>query len=82
MLVRLRDMLAWMQEQRQFRFYGSSLLFMYEGVPELPPLPTVHMIDFGHAVSAADGKADEGYIFGLKAVIAEFEKLAKPTKTG
>jgi len=36
---RLRVLLSWFEVQRKFRFYSSSLLIVYEGQPQLQPLP-------------------------------------------
>jgi hypothetical protein len=49
-LDRLLAIRLWMASQAEFRLYGSSLLFIYEGdaQPGAPPRVDLRMIDFAH----------------------------------
>jgi hypothetical protein len=49
LLGRLREIRAWFAAQAEFRFYGSSLLFLYDvDAPPEAPLVDLRMIDFAH----------------------------------
>ena len=76
-LKRLKDMERWFATQQQFRFYGTSLLFIYEGDPsaEDPNRVDVRMIDFAHVWPIADSGVDEGYLYGLQSLIQHWEYL-------
>jgi hypothetical protein len=100
----LQQILKWFEEQRLYRFYSSSLLFVYEGnepdelnhnrTDEISltgngkhagevmrkkkmkmKMADIRMIDFAHVTPATDGRADEGYIHGLKKTISCLENL-------
>lgn len=67
-----------------YRFYTSSLLFIYEGDqaaaaahPERP-LVQLKIIDFAHAVpkSHKDGEGDDGFLFGLRNLVILFQNIA------
>jgi 1D-myo-inositol-tetrakisphosphate 5-kinase/inositol-polyphosphate multikinase len=82
-LARLEEMLAWFTVQCEFRFYASSLLFVYEGGGSQggatagagaggpAALADVRMIDFAHvqALQEGPGARDEGYILGLRTLV-------------
>lgn len=75
--------------QSLFRFYGSSILFVYNGelTPNLTsgsdssnsPTPSisVKMVDFAHVVKVRDGGKDDEYKFGLHTLIRLFENILK-----
>jgi len=72
----LRKVQAFFEGQRELRFYSSSLLFLYDGKkPEKNPRVDIRMIDFAHVHEIKDGGRDDGYIFGLKNLIAQLEKI-------
>jgi hypothetical protein len=75
-LVQLRPIRRWFEENKSLRFYASSLLFIYEGDVHNSPNPdmtTVKMIDFGRVRREAGG--DQGYITGLTTVKNIFADL-------
>ena len=77
-LVQLRPIRRWFEENKSLRFYASSLLFIYEGDVTNSPNPdmtTVKMIDFGRVRREAGG--DQGYITGLNNVKNIFADLLK-----
>jgi hypothetical protein len=75
-LKQLRVISEWMDNQSDFRFYSSSLLFLYEGEHNGgDPKAIVKMIDFAHVHPITDGGKDEGYIIGLKNTIRILESL-------
>lgn len=62
--------------QREFAFYSSSLLIIYEGdkgQSSLEPVADVRMIDFTHVFETAE--PDENYIFGLEMLIKSLSSL-------
>jgi hypothetical protein len=75
-LVQLRPIRRWFEENKSLRFYASSLLFIYEGDVTNSPNPdmtTVKMIDFGRVRRESGG--DQGYITGLSTVKNIFADL-------
>eukprot|EP01130_Rhizamoeba_saxonica_P012941 TRINITY_DN5497_c0_g1_i1.p1 TRINITY_DN5497_c0_g1~~TRINITY_DN5497_c0_g1_i1.p1 ORF type:complete len:389 (-),score=70.12 TRINITY_DN5497_c0_g1_i1:33-1199(-) len=61
----IEEVLAFFQTQSLYKFYGSSLLFVYDGASE-EPVVRLRMVDFAHTVRVSDGTLDESYIFGLQ----------------
>lgn len=78
-LDRLLAIRHWMASQAEFRLYGSSLLFIYEGdvQPGAPPRVDLRMIDFAHVwpirQPAQDGSATAALDANLEA--------GRPTRT-
>lgn len=66
LLDRLREIESWFESQSDFRFYGSSLLFVYDSSSSQPKLD-VRMIDFAHVwpITEPNGR-DDGYLLGLR----------------
>jgi len=62
-----------------FRFYTSSLLFIYEGDQSTQTIPHVDLkiIDFAHAIpkSDKDGEDDDGFLFGLQNLVVLFKNI-------
>jgi Inositol polyphosphate kinase len=78
LLVQLRPLRRWFEENQSLRFYASSLLLIYEGDVQNSPNPdtvTVKMIDFGRVRRETGG--DQGYITGLSTVMNVFVDLLK-----
>eukprot|EP01128_Nolandella_sp_AFSM9_P002525 TRINITY_DN1288_c0_g1_i1.p1 TRINITY_DN1288_c0_g1~~TRINITY_DN1288_c0_g1_i1.p1 ORF type:complete len:184 (+),score=31.08 TRINITY_DN1288_c0_g1_i1:192-743(+) len=73
-LAKVKVILQWFQCQRLFRFFGSSILFIYDGAVDDGPV-TVKMVDFAHTVLIRDGGKDEGYKFGLYTLVSILEQL-------
>jgi Inositol polyphosphate kinase len=66
LLVQLRPLRRWFEENKSLRFYASSLLIVYEGdttQAHNSDLTTIKMIDFGRVRREAGG--DQGYSAGL-----------------
>ena len=70
--AKLRELAAWFEHQTVWRFYGSSLLVVYEGDPTAPPAVEVMWIDFAHA-SPAGGVVDAGCALGLRTLLRLLE---------
>jgi len=70
LLRRVREIEAWVEAQREFRFIGSSLLFVYEGseAQDGEPGIDVRLIDFAHTVLRT-GARDDGMLVGLRSVV-------------
>lgn len=81
--ARLADICAYMRAQRSFRFFCTSLLFVYDGADLLAPPDAdraprvgVYMIDFGHVFPAdsGDAPADPGYVYGVERLRETFSE--------
>eukprot|EP00177_Eucheuma_denticulatum_P006481 GFKZ01011798.1.p1 GENE.GFKZ01011798.1~~GFKZ01011798.1.p1 ORF type:complete len:332 (-),score=42.05 GFKZ01011798.1:940-1875(-) len=70
MLDKVRSLRVFLDAQRQFFFYSSSLLLVYEGALDdvMPPRVDVRMIDFAHTVKSK-GRRDDGYVLGIDYLI-------------
>lgn len=60
-----------LQVQREFFFYSSSILIIYEGDAADPAHSrvSIKLVDFAHTWQHRDGQRDENFISGLRAVI-------------
>jgi hypothetical protein len=60
----------------KFRFYSTSLLFVYEGDPSEPQHIDLRMVDFAHTFTLEDNTVnDDGYLFGLRNLIDIVEQI-------
>jgi len=81
LLARVSEIHAWFMEQARFRFYGSSLLLVYDGAcaDAERPVCDVRMIDFAHVWpiprSQQPHGRDDGYVVGLESLM-RYLKLA------
>ena len=66
---------AHFQSRRACRFYGSSLLLIYEGDEKEPPKTDVRMIDFAHVYPITDGGIDAGYMHGIDTLVKNLSAL-------
>ena len=65
-IERVERLLGWFEGQSLLSFWASSLLFV-----DGPEGAEVRMIDFAHVVwHEGDGGRDEGYIYGLRTLLA------------
>jgi Ca2+-binding EF-hand superfamily protein len=79
-LPKLKQILAYFESQKDFRFVGSSILLIYEGIDEgesKAPLVNVRMVDFAHTKELADSEKDldEDYLYGLRTLIRFVESI-------
>lgn len=74
-VVELREKL---NLQKQFFFYSSSLLLVYEGAREdlAAPKVDVRMIDFAHTVPS-NGHRDDGYVLGIDYLVSILKTILK-----
>lgn len=65
---KLKKIEQWFETQHELRFYGSSILLIYEGDEDAPDpnKVDVRMIDFAHIWPMKDGGVEEGYLYGLR----------------
>jgi len=70
---KLRRLLEWFEKNSKLRFYGTSLLLLYDVSQKIDPV--LKVIDFAHVDPILDGGKDDGYIFGLKNLIKVFEEV-------
>lgn len=63
-LVELEKIKQVFEKQKQFRFYASSILIIYENNEIL-----VKSIDFAHVFEIKDDGLDSGYLYGVKNII-------------
>ena len=64
------------QVQRDFQFYSSSVLIIYEGDAESPEEANVaiRLVDFAHTFTSK-GQKDPNFIAGLRAVIKALKNV-------
>jgi len=74
-LPHLYNILEWFKAQRIFRFYGSSILFVYDGANVEKPVIKSKMVDFAHTVRIRDGGKDDSYKYGLVTLIDILENM-------
>ena len=72
-VAQLEALEAWFASQREFAFYSSSLLILYEGDAEgaAGAAVRVRLVDFAHTFLAEEGGAgerDDNFLSGLKAI--------------
>jgi len=77
-LTKLCPIKEWMETQRQFRFYSSSVLILYEGDETINNSSSeIRLIDFAHVHTITDGGRDEGYIIGITNLIKYLQTLVE-----
>jgi len=83
-LDRVNSLLRAVEPLKGFRYYSSSLLFLYDGASTskntVEPKVRVTMIDFAHTYcneSKALENGDDGYVFGLNNLKKLLENLIK-----
>ncbi|GBG87031.1 hypothetical protein CBR_g44488 [Chara braunii] len=85
-IAQLKELEKWFQTQTHFHFYSSSVLIIYDGIPEPadagvtgdhPPdgrrrkrKVSVHLIDFAHVVNGG-GSVDVNFLHGLQSLICQ-----------
>jgi hypothetical protein len=85
---KLKNLHQILKTKHSYRFYGSSLLVLYDGCEaamqssESPPNVDVRMIDFAHSTHNGyihDAKIhigpDHGYLFGLDNLVKIFQEI-------
>eukprot|EP01124_Arcella_intermedia_P028405 TRINITY_DN5768_c0_g1_i1.p1 TRINITY_DN5768_c0_g1~~TRINITY_DN5768_c0_g1_i1.p1 ORF type:complete len:206 (-),score=36.19 TRINITY_DN5768_c0_g1_i1:29-646(-) len=80
MLPKLHELRNFFAAQTSYKFYGSSILFLYDGASSEPNVK-VKMVDFAHTNKVTDGTKDESYLFGLDSVINFFKNLIEEGKS-
>lgn len=79
LLVHLRPLIRWFEENKALRFYASSLLIVYEGDLNADiDMTSIKMIDFGRVRREAGG--DPGYTHGLNTMQNIFTDLLEQEK--
>ncbi|CAG8537450.1 4650_t:CDS:2 [Dentiscutata erythropus] len=89
-LRKLRRLAKIIRGLSNYRFYGSSLLLIYDGDESNPRDIDVKIIDFAHCTTGKDYLPEEykypphegydkGYLLGLKSLCQSFEKIYKNT---
>ncbi|RIB08669.1 hypothetical protein C2G38_2110589 [Gigaspora rosea] len=89
-LRKLRRLAKIIRGLSNYRFYGSSLLLIYDGDEGNPRDIDVKIIDFAHCTTGKDYSPedykyppnegyDKGYLLGLKSLCQSFEKIYKNT---
>lgn len=79
LLVHLRPLARWFEENKSLRFYASSLLIVYEGdMSADTDVASIKMIDFGRVRREAGG--DTGFMHGLSTLQSIFTDLLEEEK--
>eukprot|EP00891_Asterochloris_glomerata_P004565 jgi/Astpho2/4565/Aster-00147 len=70
-IAQLCQLEKWFQRQREFFFYSSSVLIIYEGDAETPEdaRVIVRLVDFAHTFPS-EGQKDGNFLAGLRTLIA------------
>mmetsp|Transcript_12263 Transcript_12263/g.38846 ORF Transcript_12263/g.38846 Transcript_12263/m.38846 type:complete len:197 (+) Transcript_12263:906-1496(+) len=78
LITALEDMVAWFEEQREYVFYSSSILVLYEGAARTPEelRVRVKLVDFAHTF-ARESTRDSNFIGGLNALVGVLEGVVK-----
>lgn len=71
------------QMQREFHFYSSSVLLIYEGdaVSADEARVSVRLVDFAHTFPSLDGQRDSNFIAGLRAIIKALKLAVRDPNT-
>lgn len=90
---KLKLLLASMQHLPSYRFFGSSLLVIYDGDPMSTTGIDIRMIDFAHSVLENEmytgmkdmtypptqpDQPDQGYILGLQTLLEILNRMQEP----
>ena len=69
-IAQLQQLEQWFQTQREFFFYSSSVLIIYEGDAESAEQARVaiKLVDFAHTFPS-DGRKDTNFVAGITALI-------------
>ena len=69
-IAQLQQLEQWFQSQREFFFYSSSVLIIYEGDAETAEEArvTIKLVDFAHTFPS-DGRKDTNFVAGITALI-------------
>jgi len=73
-IQKLSILYSWMKEQQVYRYYSSSILFVYDGGSD-ELVADMRMIDFAHVFEIKDEGYDTGYVKGLKNLIKFFNQF-------
>lgn len=78
LLVQLEHIRHWFETQRVYAFYSSSLLIVYESLPDSSDDKKIHcvakMIDFAHVFPTSE--CDKNYLFGICKLIGILREIA------
>ena len=83
MLMHLKLLRSWFDDNDCISFYASSLFLVYDGDPSRGDATSTKLIDFGHVRREAGG--DPGYKLGLRTLISLLTSLleeAQPSAIG
>jgi len=72
-LMQLKLLRSWFDDNDRLRFYASSLFLVYDGDSSRGDATSTKLIDFGHVRREAGG--DPGYRLGLRTLISLFTSL-------
>jgi len=73
-LEKLNFLSSWMETQTHYRFFSSSILFIFDGA--IPAFKAdLRMIDFAHVHDIKDNGTDTGYSIGLKNLTEILQKF-------
>jgi len=68
-VMQLNMLASWFEKQREFAFYGSSLIFAYDTAVASPAQQLrVGMVDFAH-VEPCPEDGDTNYLEGLRSIV-------------
>ena len=82
-VAQLRQLESWFRHQRDFQFYSSSVLILYEGDAACVEDSNVRvrLVDFAHTFTS-DGNKDENFLGGLTSLMYWLEDVVRKQEGG
>jgi 1D-myo-inositol-tetrakisphosphate 5-kinase/inositol-polyphosphate multikinase len=83
-VAQLQELEAWFSSQREFSFYSSSVLLLYEGDAQGPRGADVRvrLVDFAHTFHDEGAVRDDNFLAGLRSLVARLTGVASLDAAG
>jgi len=75
-LPQLEKIRNWFETQTSYHFYGSSILFIYDGALEVPKV-NLRLVDFAHTNIMNTNTRDDGYLKGVNTLYGCIDRIVK-----
>ncbi|KDD73423.1 inositol polyphosphate kinase, partial [Helicosporidium sp. ATCC 50920] len=79
-VAQLQALERWVRQQRELKFYSSSVLLLYEGAAQAAGQARVRvrLVDFAHTFhDPAGGARDLNFLAGLRSLVARLKRVAR-----
>ncbi|KAL6766388.1 hypothetical protein ACKKBG_A35830 [Auxenochlorella protothecoides x Auxenochlorella symbiontica] len=76
-VAQLQTLLSWVDVQRSFRFYSSSILLLYEGDAQDAEgaAVRVRLVDFAHSFRTNSSARDDNFLLGLTSLMQRMRRV-------